>query len=168
MAKQEKKSEYVTNAEEFLKKHGIEFKATFLFHGPHFEDDKDSRDVYEIILSREGKFYSMRFGNSIVNSGNYYKDDRSKGWGLNMVHYTDPGRVPYGAKINKRIPPTAYDALTCLTKYDPGTFEDFCGEFGYDTDSRKAEKSWRLTVDDWRKVKRFFSKEELDELQEIN
>ena len=26
---------------------------------------------------------------------------------------------------------------------NPQTFESFCGEFGYDTDSRKAEKVWR-------------------------
>ena len=26
--------------------------------------------------------------------------------------------------------PRAYDILTCLTKYDPGTFENFCSDFG--------------------------------------
>ena len=33
--------------------------------------------------------------------------------------------------------PTAYDVLAALTKSDPGTFEDFCAEFGY----KKGDKS---------------------------
>ena len=28
--------------------------------------------------------------------------------------------------------PTAYDVLACVTKYDVGTFEEFCDEFGYE------------------------------------
>jgi len=31
--------------------------------------------------------------------------------------------------------PTLYSVLACLQKYDVGTFEDFCNEFGYDTDN---------------------------------
>jgi hypothetical protein len=40
----------------------------------------------------------------------------------------------------KGIQPTAYDVLTCLTKYDPESFDNFCAEYGYDNDSRKVEK----------------------------
>ncbi len=32
------------------------------------------------------------------------------------------------------VHPTAYDILACLTKYEVGTFDDFCSNFGYDTD----------------------------------
>lgn len=28
--------------------------------------------------------------------------------------------------------PTAYDVLACLTKYEVGTIEEFCSEFGYE------------------------------------
>jgi len=64
--------------------------------------------------------------------------------------------------------PTAYDLLACITKDDPGTFENFCGDFGYDTDSRKAEKIYKLVTKEWGKVSRFFMSEELEELAEIN
>lgn len=37
----------------------------------------------------------------------------------------------------------AYDVLSCLEWSDPGSFEDFCGEFGYEPDSIKANKTWR-------------------------
>lgn len=38
---------------------------------------------------------------------------------------------------------TPYDVVSCLQWSDPGTFEEFCGEFGEDMDSRKAEKTWK-------------------------
>ncbi len=38
---------------------------------------------------------------------------------------------------------SAYDVLACLEWSDPGTFENFCGEFGYEPDSIKANKTWR-------------------------
>jgi hypothetical protein len=42
--------------------------------------------------------------------------------------------------------PTVEDVLDCLAS-DAGcasTFEDWCAEFGYDSDSRKAEQTYRL------------------------
>ncbi len=38
---------------------------------------------------------------------------------------------------------SAYDVLACLEWSEPGTFESFCGEFGYEPDSIKASKTWR-------------------------
>lgn len=62
--------------------------------------------------------------------------------------------------------PNMYDVLTCLTKYDPYNFEDFCGDYGYDTDSRKAEKTYKAVQKEWESVERLFS-DVLEELQEI-
>lgn len=62
--------------------------------------------------------------------------------------------------------PTMYDILTCLTKYDPGTFENFCSESGYDTDSRTAERTYKAVCKEWDGVNLLFS-DILDELQEI-
>ena len=62
--------------------------------------------------------------------------------------------------------PDAYDVLACITKYDPCTFEDFCGEFGYDTDSRRAEKCWKAVTREWKAVARVFG-DVLEELREI-
>lgn len=36
----------------------------------------------------------------------------------------------YNMTENKK--PTAYDILACLQKYDVGSFEDFCNDFGYE------------------------------------
>lgn len=62
--------------------------------------------------------------------------------------------------------PQMYDVLTCLTKYDPGTFKNFCDEFGYDVDSRKAEKIYKNVCKEWQAVERLFG-DCLDELSEI-
>lgn len=155
------KSEYEIQAENFLNEAGITFKALFLFHGPHWEDDKENRNVWELILTREKKTFSVRFGQSIAESFLWLAKD-----GHRLV---EPGA--WGARKyepTKRNLPTSYDFLACLTKYDPGTFEDFCGEFGYDTDSRKAEKTYFAVQEEWKKVRTFFSADEIEKLQEIN
>jgi len=65
------------------------------------------------------------------------------------------------------IEPTNYDILTCLTKYDPDTFEDFCSEFGYDEDSRKALKVYEAVKKEFTDLCTLFNDEELTELAEI-
>lgn len=62
--------------------------------------------------------------------------------------------------------PTLYDVLSCLQKYEVGDFENFCADFGYHPDSRKAEKTYHAVVKEWKAVERLFS-DILEELQEI-
>ena len=62
--------------------------------------------------------------------------------------------------------PTMYDVLACLTKYDPGTFENFCSDYGYDTDSRSAERTYKAVCKEWQAVERLFG-DIIEELQEI-
>ena len=81
------------------------------------------------------------------------------------------GRKSFTFKFGQSIAsgskkPTMYDILTSLTKYDPESFEDFCSEFDYDTDSRKAEKIYKAVSKEWKNVDRLFG-DILEELQEI-
>lgn len=64
-------------------------------------------------------------------------------------------------------PPTAYDILACLQKYDVGSFQDFFGEFGYDTDSRTAEKTYKAVCKEFEAVDKLFTSEQIEQLQEI-
>lgn len=61
-----------------------------------------------------------------------------------------------------------YDVLACLTKCDPGTFENFCSEYGYDSDSRKALKTYKAVRNEWQNLCKLFTESELEQLQEIN
>ena len=63
--------------------------------------------------------------------------------------------------------PTMYDVLTCLTKYDPNTFKDFCSEYGYNEDSRVAERTYKAVVKEYNAMQRLFNPEILEQMQEI-
>jgi len=63
--------------------------------------------------------------------------------------------------------PNAYDILTCLTKYDPGSFADFCGEYGYDEDSITAERTYKAVQEEYTKLSTLYSDAEMEEMAEI-
>lgn len=63
--------------------------------------------------------------------------------------------------------PDMYSVLTCLTRYDVGSFEDFCNEYGYDKDSRTAERTYKAVCKEYKAVDRLFG-DILEELEEIN
>lgn len=63
--------------------------------------------------------------------------------------------------------PTAHDVLSCLPKSDPGSFEDFCGEFGYNSDSRKHERIYKGVCEEWKHVSAMWTADEIEKLQEI-
>ncbi len=64
--------------------------------------------------------------------------------------------------------PTLYDVLSCLQKYYIGTFEDFCGEFGYDSYATASKKTYKAVVKEFEAMQRLFTSEELEVLQMIN
>jgi hypothetical protein len=179
-------TDYQKQANDFLMETGTEFKAEFLRHGKHFDDDKETRDIYQITLTREKRSYSFNFGQSINNSEYLIKNvntgrithqvkrdkvtvTRKETFSLRMA----VGRVlgfPLQScdELIEPSAPTAYDVLACITKSDPGTFENFCGEFGYNTDSIKAEKTYRAVMDEWQNIKALWLDSEIERLQEIN
>ena len=174
-------TDYNAQAEDFLKKTGAEMIIHFAENGKHFPDDENTRDIYKITLKRGRRSYSFRFGQSIAHSAKV-KDKlngreftlNGKSAGSHGYTHLQPEKFPRRkAEFNHEFifiegtAPTAYDVLACLTKYDPGTFEDFCGEFGYDTDSRKAKKTYRAIMDEFMSVSRLFTESEREELAEI-
>lgn len=66
-----------------------------------------------------------------------------------------------------RAPEVAEVVSSILLDADSGSmdFAEFCREFGYDEDSRKAEKTWKACVAMKRKVDRFFG-EDIEEFRE--
>lgn len=78
-------------------------------------------------------------------------------------------RFNFGQSIaNTGITPRPYDVLSCLQKYEVGSFEDFCSDFGYDTDSRSAYKTYKAVMKEWKNVELLFTPEQIEQLQEIN
>lgn len=71
------------------------------------------------------------------------------------------------ARVKEAIKPSAYDILTCLHPMSEDTFEDWCVLFGYDTDSRTAEKTYNACVEQDRMLRQLFTHAELEAMQEI-
>lgn len=55
--------------------------------------------------------------------------------------------------------PTVEGVLDCLRSdsFCESDFEGFCSEYGYDTDSRKAERTWKTTLDQTKKLGAFLA-----------
>ena len=171
---------YDEAAKKFAQAINLEFKCEFLKNDKHFENDKETRDIYTISLIRKTRKYVFQFGQSIIDS-QYYQDVRFKErtytlsgkcrtGNYNIVDiekYNKSNGVIPALKLVKGKEPSLYSVLACLTKYDPGTFEDFCSEYGYDTDSRKAEKIYKAVKEEWLNVQALFNDDELEILQEI-
>ena len=168
----QEKSGYDIQAEKFLDKTKTEFKTVFLKHDKYFDDDKETRDIYEITLKRGEREYKFKFGQSITNSGRYSIFTGNSVIKTNDNNERNRLKQKYSlgeGKINEeQEEPSPYDVLCCLTKYEPGTFENFCSDFGYDTDSRKAEKIYKSVVEEYNNLKVLYSDKELEEMSEIN
>lgn len=75
----------------------------------------------------------------------------------------------FGQSINNGSKePTLYDVLSCLQKYDIGSFEDFCNEFGYNDDnSIDSLKTYKAVVKEYTAITKLFNEDELEVLREI-
>jgi len=155
--------EYEEQAKQFLKNTGTEFSFKFLRNGLYFEDDKDARDIYEITLKRGDRSFIFSFGQSIACSGRFIVYD-------NGIKRSNTKILKTGIQCirNKEFrEPTAYDILACITKYPVEEFKDFCKEYGYDSDSRKAEKIFNAVKNEYENLERLFNAEELEMLRRI-
>ena len=82
----------------------------------------------------------VKFSATYVGRGLHFHDDKQSRCRFRCTFSRNNKQfsVMFGQSIAAGdTAPTAYDLLTCLTKNDPGTFEDFCVEFGY----RNAERT---------------------------
>ena len=180
---------YEKQAIDFLAKTNVAFKTEFVKNAPYFADDKESRDIYQITLTRGERTYSFKFGQSITNSGfiavhkNNPKlrlvktvEEIQKEYPTTKSEFLDRHfrwfvRSEFGTIRDFRITypkaPTAYDVLSALVKYECDDFGDFCSGFGYDDDSIKAHKIWLASKEEWSNVQRIWSDAEIEELREI-
>lgn len=175
-------TDYQAQAENFLKKFNIEFKiikcklqvcpdwdkcSPFQFDKvmiPHSHGFK-----YRATFSRDNKVFEIDYWSSLNDT---YRDS-VKSY-LNDSHGQAFDKW-FEQKLKfltiKAKKPTAYDILACISG-DIGvyeeTFEEWASNFGYDADSRKAEQSYNAVCDQSRKMVRFFTSKELEELREIS
>ena len=142
-------SEYDKQAETFLSKHGLKFRATL-------SDTKTP--AWKEAGERCGHHYRVTLS-----------QDR-KATGIDR-----PARklvFDYWGSIRDaetRREPSAYDVLACISGdvYYPESFEDFCAEYGYNEDSIKALQTFRRCSAFAKRLQAFFTEAEIEELQQI-
>lgn len=123
----------------------------------------------EAIMEHHGLSLTISF----LKTDYYFDDDKEP---RNMFRWTlsNGNKRIWGnfgdsiADTENNERPTAYDILSCITKYDPGNFENFCSEFGYDSDSIRANKTYKAVKAEWEKISRICTEETLEALQTIN
>lgn len=82
------------------------------------------------------------------------------------------GAYRFDGAFNLRVTlpaPALADVLYCLLSDGEATeygFEEWCANFGYDADSRKAEKTYYVCVDTGRALERLFTGDALRELRD--
>lgn len=170
-------SDYEQIAIDFLAHHEITFECKFLRHGSmHWDKKGETRDIYTLILKRGKHNLSVEFGQSIAHSGKWIVKDFNPKFTKTFHNKNEAVKYKYSIRISSKgrvlknpnhEAPTAYSLLTSITKNDPGTFDEFCYEYGYDNDSILATETWKAVKEEWLDVRDFFSRIELEELQEI-
>jgi len=145
-------SKYTEQAEGFLRDAKTNINIVYTGKRKHSTDDEEKRDCYSVTLSNSKGEYEFSFGDSIENTQNRDSPKLYK---------------PGYRKENQHQKVTAYDVISCLTKNPPGDFEDFCSDYGYDNDSKAAEKVYKAGVAEYRGLKAIFSMEELELMSEI-
>jgi len=135
-------SEYIKQREmKLLEQIGISLRLVLVGSSYWMEGEKTDlpRDAYSVtITNRAGEEYRFEYTTSHRNS------------------------APH-----KRVKPDTFDVLECLTIDDPGSFENFCCNYDYDSDSISALKVYNAVCEEWANIKRLFSEEELEPLREI-
>lgn len=178
--------EYENQAKEFMEKTNTEFYVKFLEYNQHFHDDKDKRDIYLITLKRGDRSYSFRFGQSVVKSGEYeiygnIKTGEKTDFVRTKIHLpiNKDGKksmnikgfdmLNHGNSVKNKefAEPTPYDVFSCMTKNDVGSILDFCADYGYNSDSIKAEKIYNACKEEYDNLCKLYSDEEMQMLQEI-
>ena len=132
--------------------------------------EKQDTETYEQHANRLLSEMGVKFQSSYITYGKHFADDKEPRhiFKATFSRGSKSFSIRFGQSIQAGAePPCAYDVCACLQKYDCGSFTDFCYEFGYDTDSRTAERTYKAVCKEYNKVSNFFTLEELEILQEI-
>jgi len=137
---------YQQQAIDFLKESNTKLDIKYLHTGKHFHDDTEERDIYLFTLTNDKFSYSANFGDSIRNTEK--------------------------RKIAKNYKPNEYDVLSCLDVLHVDSFEEFCFEFGYDdlplSEHDNVMRIFLKCREQSNALKKLFTNDQLEQLQEIN
>lgn len=163
---------YLKEAIKILNDIGCKYKITYGgWDNNPLWTEKEKRDFYFVNLETSKGEIEFKFWDSIFNTDlrhlDCYKFARKHyAYMYGRLSMYD-AEIKWGEDRRKLKEPNIYDVMSCVTKYDPGSFEDFCCEYGYDDDSIRALKIYKAVCDEWQKMCQIFTEEDMEKLREI-
>jgi hypothetical protein len=157
-------SEYDQQANDFLSRNGLKFRATL----------SDSKTP---AWKQEGEACGHHYRCTIWRTYEHTRPQSisRKDWTARVRRSSmHPERLTFDfwgsikdAEDGKH--PTPYDVLACISGdvYTPEMFKDFCSEYGYESDSIKALQTFRRVSAFAKRLRTFFTAQELEQLTEI-
>ena len=166
-------NEYLERAKNFLNKANA--KCEIVYGGISRNEnwkEKEKRNWYDVTITTPRGKMTFTFWDSIHNTE--ISTMTSEEYAKKKLKYNRVKNMSYSEKVKAKLArlkaeavPNEYDVLACLEKYDVGTFEDFCSEFGYDEDSKTAERIYIAVTKEYKDLTRIFTEEQMEELREI-
>lgn len=136
--------------------------------------EKEKRNWYDVTITTPRGKMTFTFWDNIHNteiSTMTFEEYAKKKLKYNRVEDMSYGEKVKAkndlARLKEKAVPNEYDVLACLEKYDVGTFEDFCSEFGYDEDSRTAKRIYIAVIKEYKDLTRIFTEKQMEELSKI-
>ena len=138
--KEEPKNKYDEQADKFLSDTNSKIIFKFIKHDKYFPEDKETRDIWRFKITKDGKSYSGRFGQSIVDS---YEHKTPRAYDVLTSLSADNG--------------------------DPDEdYENFADNFGYDRDSHSGRKIFKAVIKERKGLRELYSEDELNQLSDIS
>jgi hypothetical protein len=167
--------DYKKQANDFCDKYSVKIDIVKSTNqsAPLWCDDGRHGYKYDITIIRNNISKTFPFWDSIHNKEleatiNNAKPLQWFGGGVLNGVWRDSSYIRKFLKDNTITTPTNYEILACLTKYEPGSFKNFCDNFGYSDNSIKARQTWEAVTNEWYEIVQPLFGDCLDELQEIN
>lgn len=135
--------------------------------------ENEKRNFYNVVLTTPKGSMSLTFWDSIYNtriSQMNVEEYARRRFKCEFRDLTIPEKTKAFEELKAKkaeAQPTAYDVLACMTKHNPGLFEEFCFDFGYDEDSKTAERVYIACIREYEQLRRIFTDKQMKELQEI-
>lgn len=152
---------YLTEAINFLYDTETTIDIKLVYQSTPPWNEEEPVNVYRVTLRNKHYTYEFNFYSSIYDT---YGPDPKRGESM----FDRDRRLREHKKIQARKL-RIYDILACLQIDYIEDFEDFCVQYGYNVDSRKALATWEAVRAETKAIKRLWPSE-LDQLRlnEIN
>ena len=125
----------------------------------YWPDDKEPRQKIVIKITRNNQTIEFDYDMSLYDTWILSDDIRS--------YWPSPSDLKKRIIAKRKVKiHMLYSILSCvsLDYYIPNIFEEFCAEFGYDTDSRKAFDTWQSCLVQSAKLHKIFTDDEISAL----